>query len=182
MWSNSKIQILTKFKNLNCDKTQKLKWWQNLKTKIVIKLKLKMWQNSTSGKTQVATKLKLWQKSSCDKTQFVTTQFVTKLKLWQNSSCDKIRIVTKLENSNDDKTQKFKLWQNLKKKLKFGQNLKYDNSQFMKTKKTLKGSFSKTFWHLDSRWDVLWAAFCDTCLVSCVTCHMSSVACLVLHV
>ena len=31
----------------------------------------------------------------------------------------------------------------IKKKLKLGHNLKYDKSQFMKTKKTLKWSFSR---------------------------------------
>ena len=45
----------------------------------------------------------------------------SKLKLWQNS---KTQIATKLENSNCDKTKKFKLWQNFKK-----------NSNIDKTKK-----------------------------------------------
>ena len=31
-------------------------------------------------------------------------------------------------------------------------------------------------------WENVHHPLCDTCLVSCVTCHMSSVACLVLHV
>ena len=63
--SNSNI-----IKNSNCDKTQKLKLWQNSKSKMVTKLK-----NFNGDKTQ---KLKLWHNLS--------TQIVTKLK---NSSCDK---------------------------------------------------------------------------------------------
>ena len=38
-WQNSKPQIVTKLKNSNCDKTQKLKLWQKPKTQIVIKIK-----------------------------------------------------------------------------------------------------------------------------------------------
>jgi hypothetical protein len=106
----------SKCDNLNCDKTwelklcQKLKLWQTVmklknsncddikKTQIVIKLKLKWWQNS---KTQTVTKLKI---SNCDKTQI--------LKSWQKSNCEiknsktqnvTTQIVTKLENSNSDK-------------------------------------------------------------------------------
>ena len=94
-------------------------------------------KNSLCDKTQ---KLIMWQNSTCDK-----------LKLWQNSNCegknqklksDKTQIVTKLENSNYDNS-KLKFWQNFKKKLKLGQNLKYNKYQFLKTKKTLRGSFSK---------------------------------------
>ena len=57
-----------KLKNSNCDKTQKLKWWQN----------------SNCDNTQIGIILKL-----CDKTQIVTklkTQNVReKLNLWKNS-------------------------------------------------------------------------------------------------
>ena len=103
-------------------------------------------KNSKCDKTQLATKLKLWQNSNCDKTQVVTS-----LKLWEKNQklkCDKTWIVTKLENLNYDnsKTNVTKL-----QKLKLGQNLEYDKSQFMKTKKTLKESFSKnilTPWQL----------------------------------
>ena len=49
------------FKNLNCDKVQKLKLWYNSKTQIVIKL------NSNCDETK--------KNSNCDK---------TKLKLWSN--------------------------------------------------------------------------------------------------
>ena len=44
MWQNSKTQIVTKLKNSNCVRTQKLKVWQNLKREL--------WQNS---KTQIVT-------------------------------------------------------------------------------------------------------------------------------
>ena len=66
---------------------------------------------------------------NCDKTQIV------KEKSLNNSKCGKTKnkTMTKLKNSNCDKTQKLKL----------RQNLKFDQSQFMK-KKTLKGSFRKT--------------------------------------
>ena len=35
MWQNSKTQIVTKIKKINCDKTQKLKILPNSKTQIV---------------------------------------------------------------------------------------------------------------------------------------------------
>ena len=64
---NSKkiIHIVTKLKNSNCGKTQKLKLWQNLKTQIV---KKKLIAQTVTKET----KIKLWQKS--------TTKIVTKLK------------------------------------------------------------------------------------------------------
>ena len=43
---NSKKQILTKFKNSNCDNTQKLKLWQNSITQIGTTQKVKLRQNS----------------------------------------------------------------------------------------------------------------------------------------
>ena len=48
MWQKSKTQIVTKLKDSNCDKTQKLKWSPNSKTKFVTKLK-----NSNCHKTQL---------------------------------------------------------------------------------------------------------------------------------
>ena len=69
---------MTKLKNSHCEKTQKLKLWQNSKTQIVATQKLNFWQNS---KTQIVTKLKI--------------------KLWQ---CSKTQMVTKLKHSNSDKT------------------------------------------------------------------------------
>ena len=65
-WWNSKTQVVMKLKNSNCDETQKLKLWWNSKTHIVIKL-----NNSNCDKTQ---KHKLWCNSNCDETK--------KLKLW----------------------------------------------------------------------------------------------------
>ena len=111
--------------------------------------------NCVKTQTQIVTYSKTWivtklNNSNCDK-----TQIVTKLKLWQNSKCDKSQIVTEFENLNCNKTQKLKLWQ----------NLKYGKSQFKKKKKkkNFKNVFLvRTFWHLDNRWDVLWAAFCDS--------------------
>ena len=64
-----------------CDKTQKLKLWENSKTQIVRKLK----------------------NSNCDESQKL--EIVTKLK---NLNCDKTQ---KLKNSNSDNTQELKLWQ-----------------------------------------------------------------------
>ena len=72
--------------------------------------KLKLWQKSNWDKSQVVTILKLGQKSS----------FEEKLKI--KTQCDETQIVTKPENLNYEKTQKLKLWQ----------NLKYDKSKFMK--------------------------------------------------
>ena len=88
---------MTKLKNSNCDKTQKLKFWQNSKTQIVTKLKkhffnkiqkLKLWQYS---KTQIVTKLK---NSNCDKTQFMKKKTTLKgpfsknnLTPWQRMRC-----------------------------------------------------------------------------------------------
>ena len=63
--------------------------------------------------TQIVTKPKLGPKSSCDK-----IKIVTKIKLWRKTKkktqCVKTQIVTEFENSNYDKTEKHKLWQNLK--------------------------------------------------------------------
>ena len=79
-------------------KTQKLKLWQNSKTRIVTKLK-----NSNFDNVKNVTKLKLWQNSKCERKK--------KLK---NSKCDKIQIMTKLKNSKCDNNQKFNLWHNSK--------------------------------------------------------------------
>ena len=143
--------------------TQKLDLWQYSKTENVTSQKPKLWGNS---KTQVMKELK---NSNCDKTQ--------KLKLWLSS---KTPILTKLKNSNSDKTQKLKLWQNAKIQIvttqmatklknikcdktetKIVTKLKNSNSANLISDKTLNGLFARTTWHLDNRWDVLWAAFCD---------------------
>ena len=80
---------MTKFKNSNCDKTQKLKWSQNLKTQTVTKLKNQKCKNSSCDKTQIVKNL------NCDK-----TQVVTKPELWQNSNFDLKKI--KFDNSDCD--------------------------------------------------------------------------------
>ena len=102
---------------------KKLKLGQNSKTQIVTKLK-----NSNCDKTQIVTKLKLWQNSNCDTTLFVREREkiknMTKPQLWQNS---RTPIKTKIKKSNYDKTEKLKLWQ----------NLKYDKSKNIWIKKTL---------------------------------------------
>ena len=59
LWEISKTQVGTELKNSNCDETQKLNFWQNVKTQIVIKQilwekKLKTWVVTT----KIATKLK----------------------------------------------------------------------------------------------------------------------------
>ena len=69
--------------------------------------------------------VKLRLKSNCDKNQIVK-------KNQKKNQCDKTQIVTKLENSNNSKTRKLKL----------GQNMQYGKSQLMK-KNNLKRSFSR---------------------------------------
>ena len=78
----TQTQIVTKLRNLICDKTQKLKSGKNYKKK-----------------THIVTQLK---NSNCDK--------IKKLKLWQNSKTQivknsKSQIVTKLKNAYCDKPQ-----------------------------------------------------------------------------
>ena len=90
-----------KLKKLNCDETQKIKFWWNSKTQIVVKLKknpvvmkLKYSNGDKKSKTQIVTKLKnskgditqklkLWKKRKTQK-----YDFLSKLKLWQNKNCD----------------------------------------------------------------------------------------------
>ena len=79
-------------KNSNCDKTQNIKMWKNLKTQIVRKktlivkkLNYSMWPNSNCEKTQ---KLKLWQNLKYDQSQFITRK--TNLNIltpWQPIQC-----------------------------------------------------------------------------------------------
>ena len=103
---NLKTQMVTKLKKSNCDKTQKLRLWQNSKKSKCDKTwKLKQ---SNYDKTQVVTKLKLWQKSNFDK-----NQNVTKIKLWsKNKETNSMG-----QKSNCEKTQEFKVWQISKPKL-----------------------------------------------------------------
>ena len=50
LWNRNLTKIVKNFKNSNCDKTRKLKLWQNSKNQIMTKLKknIKLWQNSKS--------------------------------------------------------------------------------------------------------------------------------------
>ena len=133
---NSKAEIVTKLKNLNCDYS---------KTQIGTKLK-----NSNCDKTQ---NHEMWKTQNMKK---LKNSNVTIIKLWQNSNCDKTK------NTNCDKTNKLKLWQ--KEQInwgKFWQILIYETN--------LKEYFIRTTWHLDNRWDVLWAAFCNLAMFCCLS-------------
>ena len=85
-----------KLKTSNCDQTQKLKLWWNLKTQIVTKLKFGQTKFHRKTQTQIVMKLK---NSKCDETQ--------KLELWSNW---KTQFVIKRKKSNFDETLKLKLW------------------------------------------------------------------------
>ena len=151
VWQNFKTQMVTKIKNSNCDQTKNIKLWgekKNSKTPIVRKKKL---QNCNCDKTQ---KLKLWQNSNTKimtKLNYSNYDKIQKLQLWQNS---KTQIVTKLKNSNGDQTPKTKLWQNSK-------------TQFVTLVivTLLTVAVVKKTCLLDNWWDVLGAAFCDSCNV-----------------
>ena len=83
LWWNSP-QILIKFKNLNCDKTEsqimtKLKIWKYDKTQIVT-----TWKTQIITKTQTQNMTKLKKKSNCVK----------------NSNYDETQIEMKLKKSN----------------------------------------------------------------------------------
>ena len=92
-----------KTQNSDCDKTQKIKFWQNLRTKIVTTQKLKLWKNL---KNLNLTKLKRWQNSK--------SQMVKKI---QNSNCQEAQ-----KTNFEKKTWKLKLWWT--QILKLGQNPK----------------------------------------------------------
>ena len=105
----------------------------------------------------------------------ISRRKIQKLKMWQNSYCEKnnlrTQIMTKLKYSVCDKTQRTKLWQNFK-------NIK---SQFNK-KKLLRDLLVRTFWHLNHRWNVLWAAFCNSCNVFlCLGNNLRQFLLLILH-
>ena len=96
---------MTKLKNSNCDKTQKLKFWQSSKTETLTELK-----NSNCDKTQTVIKLKnsklntikqlkLWQNYKKKKWQNFETQIVKE----KNS---RTQIVKKIEKPNCYKTSK----------------------------------------------------------------------------
>ena len=94
--------MVMKLKNINCDETQKLKLWQNIKTQIVMNLKNskcnepqkpKLWLNKEGEKkTHIETKLKTFYCETLNNSNWDKTQKFTKLKIRQNST----QIVTKL--------------------------------------------------------------------------------------
>ena len=91
-WENLKTQVVTKLKNLKYDKTKKkLKLWQSSKIQITTKPK-----NSNSNK---------FNQNGEEKNAKI--QIVTKLILWQNSQ---------LKNSNCNKTLTIYIWNKLKSK------------------------------------------------------------------
>ena len=131
-----KLKLLQNWKKWNCDKTHTLKLWQNLNNQIVKK-------PSNCDKTQ---KLKLWPNS---KPKILTklnkkTQIVKKLKLWQNSNCDQI--------------QRLKLWSNSKTKISPGCLLGKSDKQWKSLRvfwifsSSLKSMGNQKGMH-DSPWD-----------------------------
>ena len=93
--------------------------------------------------------------------------------MWQKS---KTKNVTKLKNSNCNKTQELKLWQNSKTQLK-----KKKKTQIVTKFKTWKHQFMtklnfghnfkgvllvRTTWYLNNQRDVLRATFCDHAMFS----------------
>ena len=96
---------MTKLKTSNCEKSQKLKFLQKLKTQIATKFKffLTKRKNSKSDKTQNSNCHKI-QRTTTQKLkqqQHLKTQIVIKLEI---SNCDttQMQIVTKLKDSNSD--------------------------------------------------------------------------------
>ena len=144
-----------KLKNSNCDETQQLQLWWNLKTQIVIKFKTQIVMKLKSSNGDETHKLKWWLNSK--------TQIVMKLK---NSNCEETKKPKFWQNSNCDKTKKLKCDKiQIVTKLKKNQivtKLEWQISIYEKKKK-LKSLLVRTFWHLDNQWAVLWAAFCDSC-------------------
>ena len=93
-------------------------------------------------------------KLNCDKTQKIRLLQNSKIWLWQNS---KNEIVTKL--------RKIKLWQNSKKSNCDGSNSDRSDSSSSKSSNSHIFSSYDTLRHLNNRWNVLGAAFCDSCYV-----------------
>ena len=91
--SLTKIQtkILTKLINLNCDKTQKLKLWQNLRTKMVRKNQILTKHKKKIKKKKIPTKLKNlnWDQIQLKVWQILKTQTVTK---FNSSNCEREKI------------------------------------------------------------------------------------------
>ena len=104
-----KTALVTKLENLNFDKTQKLKVWQNSKTQFVTK-KLQILTKPKNSNFEEK-KLKFYPN--------IKTWTIPKLKLWPNS---KSHIVTKLKNLNGNKTKK--TWELIELKTKIITKLK----------------------------------------------------------
>ena len=130
---------MTKLKNTYCDKTQKLKLWQNFRKKSNCDKTwtLKLGQNSKPWIVTKLKKLKHLKNSNCDKTKKINCD-----KTWTNQLCQnsKTQILTKPENWNSDKTkkksswdtnQKLKLWLNRDSSSNDSSNSDSSNSQIL---------------------------------------------------
>ena len=109
----------------------KLKWWQNAKTQIVTKPKLKLWQTQILKNSNYE-KLKLWEKKNKSKTQNVTKPKNSNYDKHKNLNCDRVQ---KLKLC-----QKLKLWRNSKTQVV----TKLKNSNCDKTK-NVKKKFKNSF-------------------------------------
>ena len=117
MWQNltnliGTTQILTKLKcerltikNCNCDKTQPNTVSQNLKKKL-IKLKTQYVKKKKNNNTNCdkTGQIKMCHKSKCTKVKNSNYDKSQEIKLWQNST----QIVTKLTENNSEKKTKTK--------------------------------------------------------------------------
>ena len=98
LWQNKKIQMVSKLKNTNCDKTNN--------NQIVTKLK-------KSNCDQTKKKLKLWQPSVVTVGTVVTVMTVLSVVTVETVVKKKKSSVTFFCPWNCDKTQKLKLWQKI---------------------------------------------------------------------
>ena len=111
--------------------------WPNAKKIIVKNFTNQIVTTLFNSNFDTTKKFKLWQNSW--------------LKLWQNS---KTKAVTKIKSSYCDNTQRLKLWQNFKIQL-------WQKSKTQIVKRLQKSLLVRITWHLDNRWDLLRAVFCD---------------------
>ena len=65
--------------------------------------------------------------------------------MWQTYIVTKLKTLN-VKNSKTQVVTKLLLWK----------------MSMCEEEKIKKGLLLRTFWHLDNRWDVLWAAFCDS--------------------
>ena len=87
LWQNPKDPVLeTKLLNPNRDKTQKLKLGQISKTPFVTKLKTQFWQNLTKTVTNHYNFNDITKESIYDTTQKPKLGQFSKLKMWQNKT------------------------------------------------------------------------------------------------